>query len=405
MLSVKFHIPTLILSALMSYLFFTFSSFLGYQNCAFVMQGTTKQATIQNGFQKDIFPEADDKFLSGEPPFFADLVHVRVSAMLLYSRFEMSSITVPFIARELRINSGIIDRMYIMVCSEDKTISRGFDNLVSRYPDIVQIVHIQNNPEKLPRQRLFLTAWKRFHELNLQAGGVDVAMKFDDDTVWIRRGAPGYIAREVLRKRCSVVSANVINHPALSQFHQRNSAIMHFRPCPGEATKPWCFHDGLSSPAYRYDGDPWGTTLTNYEYAVNMHESFFRHVEENTLAAYNVGLHDFHVMDYTRWSINMIGMTQEVLNVYYSSQAPLDELGDDEVMLSVTIPRQLNKHACSVGEALIAHFSYGAQRAGQLDNAPHVLPRYEALAQAVATDLRCGVNCTQAALSSWRWKP
>lgn len=326
-------------------------------------------------------------FLVDDPPFFPDLAKTLIYGIILYSRLDMVPLVKPFLERELRVNGGVLDRIYIMVISQDGATIHGFDDLAFQYPYAVRTVPVEFNGGAGAGIK---AAWMHFiSECNAQKP--EVIIKFDDDTVWLRRGAPGYIAREVLRERCSVVSANVVNHPVLSQLHQMMSAIMDFSPCEGgQPRAPWCFRGELSSPAYVYSGEPLGKTLHSWEYAANMHETFFRRVANDSLDAYNFNLHDFHIHGWTRWSINMIGMTRKVLNEYNG--------GDDEVTFSLEVPQRLNMRACAVGAALVVHYSYGPQRSGQTEHAPTILSRYAALARAIASGPTCGWQCARAAL-------
>merc|ERR1712066_111691 len=61
-----------------------------------------------------------------------------------------------------------------------------------------------------------------------------IYVKIDDDIVYISDAAIPSLVREKQRRRCSFVSANVVNHAILSAVHEEIGALRNFLPPAGK---------------------------------------------------------------------------------------------------------------------------------------------------------------------------
>ena len=171
--------------------------------------------------------------------------------------------------------------------------------------------------------------------------------------VYLSDAAIPELARERLRGRCGMVSANVVNHAILSAVHQDIGAIRSFFPPPDEGFR-WIRDDSelpLSAIIKRAQSQ---CVWEWWQCGAWMHESLLSRLADGTECAYDFGWHDFHAhghgiyngdrfkpLAYTRWSINMFAFKLEDLQE--AEQKALAE--DDESELGVMAHQRMNKRA------------------------------------------------------------
>ena len=250
-------------------------------------------------------------------------------------------------------------------------------------------------------------------------------VKIDDDVVFIDNSTiKEMVAAKAAHPEHLLVSANVINNPAMSWVHYHLlGAIQPYLPelsrpknetaISWRASKLPFWQDGdlfdrrerfdppsdnhrwlPLGPGYTLEGTPittttydaWGPAWNNWAIAAQEHYSFLEHLENGDLEKYEFDVWDYH---YGRLSINMIAMWGDDIVDNYP-------FTDDEQFLTVDLPQKLGRRksayilvtsetdflildAVMHGKAVASHFSFGAQRDAleQTD----LLSRYKAYAE------------------------
>lgn len=232
-------------------------------------------------------------------------------------------------------------------------------------------------------------------------------VKIDDDTVYIAPDAvASLVDTHINHPEHYITSANVVNNPTLSWVHTRLGAVRGF--VPGEALEGYnprsvvddwrastlpVTEEGLRrnapekphrwqrlknpnnldrTPISKAKYDPWGPGWNDWMLAAQEHYSFFANMEdgEEGMARYRFWSWD---MNYERLSINFIAVWGR--DIHAAMPIPRD----DEQHLTQDVSRRLGRHVVVDGKALVAHYSFGAQKEG-LD-LTDVLERYRSLAK------------------------
>ena len=200
-------------------------------------------------------------------------------------------------------------------------------------------------------------------------------IKIDDDIVFIDDSAvKNLIDAKIAHPENLLVSANIINNPAMSWVHYHLlGAIRPYLPevirPENASTKSWRAselpqwrEDGTFShnvkfappspnhrwlplgPGYTLDGTPietttydaWGPAWNNWAIAAQEHYSFLEHLETEDLEKYHYDLWNYR---FARLSINMIAVWGDDI----ADNVPFDSGADDEQTLTVDLPRQLGR--------------------------------------------------------------
>jgi len=206
-----------------------------------------------------------------------------------------------------------------------------------------------------------------------------VYVKVDDDIVYISPEAFEVIVYEKLTSSSwSFVSANVINHAILGSLHQEMGALRNeYRP----VIDGW-----FANIEKKAQSD---CLWRKAECGEWVHRSFLHHINRGTEDVFKFTIYDFHQDGYggykddnsawitptktSRWSINFFAFTTADLeNIDWKI---LDE--DDESAISYMQPHNLQRPACAMGHALVAHFSYSWQEEQMLETS--ILGEYDRL--------------------------
>lgn len=321
-----------------------------------------------------------------------DLESQRVEVIVVYGRMERVKILHRYLARNLRINGGVVDRVNFVIF-----------NAKQKDLDFLKLL-IQENSGAYFHPKV---TGKRLAKIySICQDPQTIYVKIDDDTVYLADEAIPNMVRERMRDRCGLVSANVVNHAILSAVHQDIGAIRNFFPPEDPEHDVNKFHSGAdwrNTSWFRSDEHLALSAISKesqsqcvwalWECGAWMHESFLSRLADETDCAYDFGWHDFHAhgygtqrgkrfvpLPYSRWSINVIAFKVEDV-----AQASADGLAeDDEAELSVVVPNRIGKRSCAVGKAIAVHFSYSRQNDG-IEEYTNLLARYEALSSEMAT--------------------
>ena len=186
-------------------------------------------------------------------------------------------------------------------------------------------------------------------------------VKIDDDILYFHPKAIFLMAQQKLSSNNVLVSANVVNHAALSRLHSNMGLFNSTTICTTLNTYESEVREYIPYPPYNFDGSPYGHhSWRSGPHASLQHTVFLRRKSCNNISSYDFGLHDFNTDGtYARWSINMF-----VFQGGDISEENLRQLcySDDEAFLSISLPNVLHKHSTSVGGAVAVHFAYSSQR-------------------------------------------
>ena len=207
-------------------------------------------------------------------------------------------------------------------------------------------------------------------------------IKIDDDVVFIGNTTlQDMVDTKAAHPEKLLVSANVINNPAMSWVHYHMMGAI--RPYLPEMVRPendetgdvvswraselpvWRDDEGLFShrevfdapsanhrwlplgPGYTNEGTPitgttydaFGPAWNNWAIAAQEHYSFLEHLEKDDLDVYEYDLWDYH---FGRLSINLICVWGDDI----VDSRPIRD--DDEQFLTVELPRKLGRRKCPV---------------------------------------------------------
>ncbi|KAM0501541.1 hypothetical protein ACHAP8_004529 [Fusarium lateritium] len=242
-------------------------------------------------------------------------------------------------------------------------------------------------------------------------------VKIDDDIVFMEDSViPSIVKKKIDHPEYYIVSANVINQPLLSWVHWNIGAIRPYLPevdTSGKAVPfaasdpsneewsslhlpPWNGPESFSIQEWDPEGikhrwlpldkggedhvldttpieateyDPMGRGWTEWTIGAQEHFSFFENLVKNKLSAYKFDTWDFQ---YERMGIQFVALLGRDIN----RAKPIE--ADDENHFSCIMPRILGRHAVADGRGVVAHYSFGSQRAGM--DQTDVLDRYRSFA-------------------------
>ena len=267
-----------------------------------------------------------------------------VVAFVFYGRKKTVSILFHYLDKNLKKNGGVLDKVIFAVHT---------DNV----EDIKYLKDFLVDKNTVEYERVDFTAKTNYKKLFSVLHDDDVVFKIDDDTVFISNNAFESMLQEYLIGNNFVLSANVINHPVLSNVHAMHKAILPFNETE---TGKWIFlpnteiDDTIARDCIKIERSWW----KNGRCAAIAHESFLHHIANERINIYEFYLWDFNAVDYGRWSINFIVLWGKYLNKLSVTHS---HIASDEVIISIEIPKSMKKHSCALGSALVAHYSYFTQ--------------------------------------------
>jgi len=184
----------------------------------------------------------------------------------------------------------------------------------------------------------------------------------DDDIIYVHPKAILNMAFMKLTTNFLFVSANIVNHAAISAKHLMYAVFQYetiANAVHTEEDKGFRDLKFIPHPPYKFEGDAWGDhSWRSGRHALLQHIMLFHYMRTNDLDIYKFGQMDFDAKRYYRWSINCFMFLADDLK-----QFNLEKCGtNDELYLSMFYPHDQNKHSGACGDALVAHFAYYIQR-------------------------------------------
>lgn len=266
----------------------------------------------------------------------------RVVSVTPYGRHRY----VEILARHLLKLRPLIDEHHFWVNTDDADDLAFVQDLAASYPDFFKLVHDSSRFSKkqcVPRICWF---WQKCDEPDT------LYLKFDDDLVWIADGAVERLLEfRLAHPEYLCVFPNTVNNSLCSHLHQKLGLLP-------------------ETPAIEYEclGN---VSWARWQTARDCHETFFQLHAAGELGRYRFD--DWVLKDYERFSINaMCWLGSDLAEVAKRFES------DDEAWVTEIAPREAQRPCCIVGDALVAHFAYGPQRAG-LELACDALAGYKAL--------------------------
>ena len=315
-----------------------------------------------------------------------------------------------YLQQNLAKNGGFFDQIIFLQHTPNEQDVAWLDQLVQRVPEYTKI----DTPPG---------GWDLMWTVLDRQDAIYI--KIDDDVSWIHTEAISRIVHTLLRSPSAyAVSANMINSPEGNWLHYHTGAILPFLPervrpihpvvnASDNATEnswriselpmhteqdipdsyelfqdpPYPGHRWLPlpdnmrnlhrTPIEHAQYHPWGDSLHSWAIAAQQHYSLLSHIEEDDFSRYYLGGdHGIWNMQWERYSINMVAIRG-------SSIHETEITADDEVDISMRIPRETGRAFLVDTHALAAHFSFGGP--GPMVRQTDLMERY----RNVANELVC----------------
>jgi hypothetical protein len=281
----------------------------------------------------------------------------KVIALVFYGRRRHVEILSKYLIANLKKNGGLLDQVKFAVRTSNKKDLDYLDSLIEL-----------NSAEF---KRYDFEASESFNPLYRAIDENEYVFKIDDDIVFIKKGCFESMLNEYIKNEHVFLSANVINHPRLSDLHARIGAI---KPLCKFNSKLACNQSEnsfeiIQNCSFNRDTFQW---WYKPECAILAHENFIKNFQTNNLNAYDFKYWDFHYDNYDRYSINFVLSMGKYLN---KMNEKINENILDEVLVSSVLPSQMGKHTFALGNAIVSHYAYRSQR-NHLDSKTDLLERY-----------------------------
>eukprot|EP00439_Symbiodinium_sp_Y106_P071552 s470_g12.t2 len=320
---------------------------------------------------------------------YKDLQAVNVVVVVFSGRRDRMRILMRYLRRDLRKHGGVVDKIVFALWQYTAKDLSYLKELVSSSDGADGTFDIQDFSEQRwgrsridadPISNRMVQLYKSMNETDT------VYVKVDDDVVYIAEHAIAELVRERLRKRCLLVSANVVNHAIMSALHQDRGAHRGFWPTEEQQRNPvlrlpWSKKEEINmSPNFQIERFPASRCVVErWDCAALVHESFLDRSADNTLCAFDFGWHDFNRLGYREH--RYIHRSPSV-NKEYWTQGARHGKGDDEEEFTGPHSERRDRHSCAVGAALVVHFSYGSQEEGLMAYT-NLLKRYDKLSRRI----------------------
>ncbi|CEI68818.1 unnamed protein product [Fusarium venenatum] len=332
----------------------------------------------------------------------------KIMGLVFYGRRQSVSILDCYLKRNLVKNGGLLDGVIFVERTKDPQDLALLQKLLES-EDTYQKWQVEMSDEDNFSSG-FGNSYDRVED--------DVMyVKIDDDIVFVEDSViPSIVKKKIDHPEYYIVSANVVNQPLLSWVHWNLGAIRPYLPevdtsgkavpfaTSGPLKEEWSsLHlplwngpesffiqewdpEGIkhrwlpldqggedhildTTPIEATEYDPMGRGWTEWTIGAQEHFSFFENLGKNKLSAYKFDTWDFQ---YERMGIQFVALLGRDIN----RAKPIE--ADDENHFSCNMPRMLGRHAVADGQGVVAHYSFGSQRAGM--DQTDVLDRYRSFA-------------------------
>jgi hypothetical protein len=249
----------------------------------------------------------------------------------------------------------VIDEHHWWLNTRDEGDIRYVYDLCAAYPAFFKVYH--KPPE--PQLNIGQNIWRFFAE---HCEPDTIYLRFDDDIVFIAPDAVENLVRfRVAHPEAPLVVGNIVNNGVCSHFLQRAGVI----PESWGEVENFCL-----------DGNGWACP----EFARKLHELFLGELAAGRLELWK--LPELPINGFRRFSVNVISWFGEEL-----AQVPEVHGGivDEELFLTVDLPRRLGRPNAGCGDALFAHLAFFTQRPYLEWTWPQLIDHYREVAERGAT--------------------
>ncbi|KAF3405532.1 hypothetical protein DPV78_002528 [Talaromyces pinophilus] len=328
---------------------------------------------------------------------------LRVVGIIFYGRRDRSSILECYLRQNLVSSGGWLDEVIFAANTDNKEDLAWLDRVADASGGDYKVVRMEEK------------GYGNVYEASFKERNT-IYVKIDDDVVFIDPQAiPKAVTTLINNPNALMISANVVNSPALGWWHYHSDVARSYKPelAPNETAlasrgngawktselPTWSgdhdldFTNFEKFPSYfnvdkpedipkhrwlptRNETDMYTTSiaatnaeggphLTQWEIGAQNHYGFFEHLENNELGKY------FLSKDYGKGTIwNMRGYRLSINFIVMHGSDVLDYMdiitghpqGDDEHQLTVEMPRLLRRPVLVESQSIVSHFSYGPQR-------------------------------------------
>ncbi|RGP76124.1 hypothetical protein FSPOR_370 [Fusarium sporotrichioides] len=332
----------------------------------------------------------------------------KIMGLVFYGRRQSVSILDCYLKRNLVKNGGLLDGVIFVERTKDPQDLALLQKLLES-EDTYQKWQVEMSDEDNFSSG-FGNSYDRVED--------DVMyVKIDDDIVFMEDSViPSIVKKKVDHPEYYIVSANVVNQPLLSWVHWNLGAIRPYLPevdasgkaipltAPNTTKEEWKYSDlppwsspesfsiqdwdpeGIkhrwlpldkggkdhildTTPIEATEYSPMGRGWTEWTIGAQEHFSLFENLGKKKLSAYKFDTWDFQ---YERMGIQFVALLGRDIN----RAKPIE--ADDENHFSCNMPRMLGRHAVADGRGVVAHYSFGSQRAGM--DQTDILDRYRSFA-------------------------
>ena len=281
-----------------------------------------------------------------------------VIGLVFFGRKRQFSILYHYLVANLKINGGVLNKLIFAVKDARKEdlnyLNKVLKNVYSPYFEKVDLLNT------------------KYHFIYNTLKDDDLVFKIDDDIVFISNGTFEKMLEEYVNNNGFILSANVINHPLLSNVHARMRAILPFKEIENNK---WLLDNSTNeidkTVGYGMQYKVGTCWWKSGRCGALAHESFFYHILRNNLDIYDFKRWDFHYDFYGRWSINFILFKGKIVNKI--------ALEDDEEWISNYLSRSYRRHGYALGSAVVSHFSYNFQK--EYLYTTNILDKYDQLSK------------------------
>jgi hypothetical protein len=307
-----------------------------------------------------VIKEANNKYLCKEKDIFINCCKTNITGLVFFGRKQNVEILIKYLKVNLRKNGGILDRIKFAVKTKNKDDLDYLNEL------------IKLNPNEFSRTEFDPDNKNAFASMYDLIKDDEYFFKIDDDIIFIKNGTFENMFIEYSSKNHMFLSANVVNHPRLSDVHAVHGAIQ------PDCNISFCDYSKISFCA---EGPiSFNNWWKEVDCARLAHESFFENFDKNNLKVYDFGLWDFHHIDFHRYSINFFLSQGKYVNRISKDYFNTKHQGDDEFIISHLIPKKTNVHTFSLGKTLVCHYSYFSTVDG-LRKLDHILVKYKKISE------------------------
>ena len=261
-------------------------------------------------------------------------------------RWRFIRILFPYVYRELRMNGGILDRVFFMMLNYDNSTLKNMTDLVTHANQVLnnnvfELHFLGYTPGTLPpRKTRYQTA---YYEIlaDLMKNSSNRYWKIDDDIVYIHRNTFRSLVESKNSKCCFLHFANIVSNWRCNIKHQELGIYS------GRELNP---------KNLKFDFDPYANCgWKSFDCAELTLKAFVHHYHTQQLDKYL-----FHGLELLvkrmRFSINFHMLDRDLID--FKAMQEVGPIIDDEFWWTSTYSLKFKQPNCIVGGALVVHFSY-----------------------------------------------